>query len=58
MSKWLILLASIGVGAVAYKRYRAIKEERERHLDYQISRMMPLALAFALDMNKQHRREG
>jgi hypothetical protein len=48
MSKWFVLLSAIGIGAVAYKRYRTMKEI-ERQLDYQISRIAPLALAYALD---------
>jgi hypothetical protein len=53
MSKWLVLLsAAIGIGAVAYKRYRTMKE-CERQLDYYIGRLAPLALAFALEENNK-----
>jgi hypothetical protein len=50
MSKWFVLLSAIGIGAVAYRRYRAMKE-MERQLDYHVGRLAPLALAFALDAN-------
>jgi hypothetical protein len=50
MSKWFAILVGLGFGAVALVRYRTMKET-ERQLDYQISRIMPLALAFALDAN-------
>jgi hypothetical protein len=52
--KWFVLLSAIGIGAVAYKRYRTMKT-LERQLDYQISRIMPLALAYALD---SHNKKG
>jgi len=56
MSKWFALLIGLGFGAVAYKRYRAMKT-LERQLDYHIGRLAPLALAFALD-GKQNKKGG
>jgi hypothetical protein len=50
MSKWFAILVGLGFGAVAYRRYRAMKE-LERQLDYHIGRLAPLALEFALDAN-------
>jgi len=48
MSKWFVILSAIGIGVMAYRRYHTMKEI-ERQLDYQTSRIMPLALAYALD---------